>query len=346
MEKIAIGAIMKNEAPYILEWVYYHKALGFDLIIADNGGEDDTSKILIALHNRKVITRIDFRFKKKSPQFSAYRAILRLARWNGVKIIGFLDCDEFFTREIPIQSISPKFGAEYVSSEFERLNATQLSYYWLLYGSKCDQCDSSLPVLERFTYHSPMEIKRTAWDFKSFVKVKEMFKIRNFLLLGPKILSPHYFHDANETWYLDDEPAKNFDVDNKKISYINGAVLHFQIKTWEEFQRKVDRGGANTDGSKYNHNFFLCNDYNDVKSEIEKFIIDQVKTGINDLKQIIGDYSKLNSSSTCFTTFKAKVLSLGLSDIQNHEFMIFFYKISKKIKKIIAHTRKISTNIQ
>jgi len=49
MTRVAIGAIMKQEAPYILEWVAYHKALGFELIIADNGGADDTTKILTAL---------------------------------------------------------------------------------------------------------------------------------------------------------------------------------------------------------------------------------------------------------------------------------------------------------
>jgi len=76
MTRVAIGAIMKQEAPYLLEWVYYHKALGFELIIADNGGQDDTSKILTALHKTNIITRIDFRFKKTAPQIPAYRAIL------------------------------------------------------------------------------------------------------------------------------------------------------------------------------------------------------------------------------------------------------------------------------
>lgn len=104
MQRVAIGAIMKQEAPYILEWVYYHKALGFELIIADNGGDDDTSKILYGLHQSKIIQRIDFRSIKTTPQIPAYRAILRHAKKQKIDIIGFLDCDEFFTRHIPIQS--------------------------------------------------------------------------------------------------------------------------------------------------------------------------------------------------------------------------------------------------
>jgi glycosyltransferase involved in cell wall biosynthesis len=120
MTKVAIGAIMKQEAPYILEWVAYHKSLGFELIIADNGGDDRTSEILFALDQAKIIKRIDFRFFKNSPQIPAYRAILRYAKRLKIDIIGFLDCDEFFTRYFPIKTLTPEDGAEYILSEFKQ----------------------------------------------------------------------------------------------------------------------------------------------------------------------------------------------------------------------------------
>lgn len=190
MERIAIGAIMKQEAPYILEWVAYHRALGFELIIADNGGTDDTSKLLTALHNANIITRIDFRFKKTAPQIPAYRAILRLARKRGIEIVGFLDCDEFYTMNIPIQTISPASGAEHIASEFKRLNAVQISYNWLAYGSKTDCNDLSLPVLERFPYHAKFESESRSRSFKSFVLLRKVFRLSNLFLLGPQVF-PH-----------------------------------------------------------------------------------------------------------------------------------------------------------
>ncbi len=78
MAKIAICTIMKQEEPYILEWVAYHRKLGFDLVIADNGGNDRTTDLLSALDRAGLIKRLDFRWCRSRPQLPAYRALLRL----------------------------------------------------------------------------------------------------------------------------------------------------------------------------------------------------------------------------------------------------------------------------
>lgn len=58
----AIGAIFKNEGPYISEWVAYHKILGFDKIyIVDNISDDGSSEILAKLHESNEITRIEYK---------------------------------------------------------------------------------------------------------------------------------------------------------------------------------------------------------------------------------------------------------------------------------------------
>ena len=39
MDKIAVCAIFKDEAPYLLEWIAFHKMVGVDLfVLYDNGG--------------------------------------------------------------------------------------------------------------------------------------------------------------------------------------------------------------------------------------------------------------------------------------------------------------------
>ena len=41
---------MKNEAPFLLEWVAYHKAIGFDeIVICSNPSNDGTEELLAAL---------------------------------------------------------------------------------------------------------------------------------------------------------------------------------------------------------------------------------------------------------------------------------------------------------
>ncbi|MFD1808677.1 glycosyltransferase family 2 protein [Gemmobacter lanyuensis] len=43
---------MKNEGPFLLEWVAHHKALGFDhLVICTNDCEDTTTEMVVRLQS-------------------------------------------------------------------------------------------------------------------------------------------------------------------------------------------------------------------------------------------------------------------------------------------------------
>ena len=95
-DSICIAAVMKQEQPYIVEWVAWHRLLGFDIMIADNGGNDGQSELLLNLANAGLISYIDARMFTRAPQVLAYYAMFRLARRTGVRYVGFLDADEFF----------------------------------------------------------------------------------------------------------------------------------------------------------------------------------------------------------------------------------------------------------
>ena len=44
--RLAIGAIFKNEGPYILEWIAFHRAVGVDrFFIADNASDETIGAI-------------------------------------------------------------------------------------------------------------------------------------------------------------------------------------------------------------------------------------------------------------------------------------------------------------
>ncbi len=58
---ISIGAIFKNEHPFILEWLAYHISLGVhDFYIADNISTDGSSELLHYLDKAGYIHRIEF----------------------------------------------------------------------------------------------------------------------------------------------------------------------------------------------------------------------------------------------------------------------------------------------
>ncbi|HBD0355695.1 TPA: glycosyltransferase family 2 protein, partial [Escherichia coli] len=57
-----IGAIFKNEGPYILEWIAYHQSIGVDrFYIVDNVSNDTSSELLCDLHSLGIITRIEYK---------------------------------------------------------------------------------------------------------------------------------------------------------------------------------------------------------------------------------------------------------------------------------------------
>jgi hypothetical protein len=56
---IGIAAIVKNELPYLIEWIAFHRASNVNrFFIANNNSTDGTKELLIALGSRCI----DFRF--------------------------------------------------------------------------------------------------------------------------------------------------------------------------------------------------------------------------------------------------------------------------------------------
>src|SRR5690349_15223821 len=96
---LVIAAPVRGEAPYLVEWIAYHRALGVKFfLLADNADEeDDTSKLLNVLHERKIVLRFDWR-KKTQFQLDFYQQALTAARLFADGIF-FIDVDEFLRPE-------------------------------------------------------------------------------------------------------------------------------------------------------------------------------------------------------------------------------------------------------
>lgn len=57
--KIGLIGIVKNEGPYLIDWIGWHRALGIGPIaIGDNVSTDGSSELLEALHDLGEIRRV------------------------------------------------------------------------------------------------------------------------------------------------------------------------------------------------------------------------------------------------------------------------------------------------
>lgn len=102
---------MKNEGPYILEWISHHLAIGFGhFIVVTNDCEDGTDEILLALQQRGLVTHVinprvlseDLgKWQVAALRIAQYYPAYRKADW-----ILHADVDEFVRLEAPLEQIS------------------------------------------------------------------------------------------------------------------------------------------------------------------------------------------------------------------------------------------------
>ena len=61
MDKIAVCALFKDEAPYLLEWLAFHRMIGVDLfVLYDNGSSDGGADLVRASSFGRNVSIIDW----------------------------------------------------------------------------------------------------------------------------------------------------------------------------------------------------------------------------------------------------------------------------------------------
>lgn len=147
---LSICAVVKNEFPYILEFLAFHKLQGVEhFYLYDNGSTDGTFQILEELAIKKWITLRDWRAVNPI-QLRAYNDCLNMytaeSEW-----IAFIDVDEFlYSRTFPTLK-------EFIKSMvfFSGYNIGAIAAHWFLFGSNYYEEKTNGLVIERFTQREP-----------------------------------------------------------------------------------------------------------------------------------------------------------------------------------------------
>ena len=166
-DKFAIGAIFKNEQPYILEWIAFHRTIGIkNFIIADNESTDGSKDLLHLLDLAGIIHYLDFPSEPGvKPQLPCYSKILEIAQKNGLEWIAFIDANEFLMPE----SEDIDFFA-CIENPVSQEDVGAVAINWAIYGSSGLEERSDSLVLKDFTRRAPLNFS-TNMHYKSMVKV-------------------------------------------------------------------------------------------------------------------------------------------------------------------------------
>jgi hypothetical protein len=263
--KPVIGAIMKMEADYIIEWVAWHKLQGFDLIVADNCTQGAQTKLLQDLSARGYLHYVDARMHPTRPQLPAYHKIF----WAAVKLryryFGFMDTDEFFE---PLQG-DAFAGATLITTLLERADTWAVSFRWCLFGSTLNEHAKSGFVVDRFTMRGQSEAKGNRY-VKSFARINRIFLGRWWRPL--QIFdNPHFFRVSRKHYWLDGKVGARQILDDENHPWQLARIRHYAIKSHEEFKLKRGKGNVfyeiNPDEVQYLKDFDLNDVADPMKAE-------------------------------------------------------------------------------
>ncbi|MEX0285529.1 MAG: glycosyltransferase family 2 protein [Paracoccaceae bacterium] len=163
--RVIVGC-MKNEAPYILEWVAYHRAIGVDnFLIYTNGCEDGTDEILDRLQEMGVLEhRLNNDWKGNSPQQYALNQSLKEPVIQQAEWIIHIDVDEF---------INVRTGDGTLDALFAEVpDATNIAMTWRLFGHNGVERLEDKFVIDQFDSCAPKYCPKphTVWGFKTMFK--------------------------------------------------------------------------------------------------------------------------------------------------------------------------------
>lgn len=242
--QITLLATLRDEAPYIIDWIAHHRAIGItDFVLYQNDSVDGTDVLLQALHDAGHIHYSDNsnpqdappKFRALPPQRRAYGRALRHPVVQNADYVLVIDTDEFL--ELPKDQNLPNL--------LNRLqNPDVVSMPWRMMGNADQSTFTAAPVTERFTKAASPTDLGTERPFK---QVKSLYR--------PKITRLYNLHkpraarqgvnwvDPDGTPILETMKTSNQLPD---FTYETANLRHYHVKSYPEFCVKIVRGFACT----------------------------------------------------------------------------------------------------
>ncbi len=229
--KVGIIAIFKNEFPYILEWIAYHRLIGINqFYIADNISDDGSSQLLEALDQAGIITRIFFpRIGEAGPQMPAYNHILH--KYGGeVDLMAFIDADEFICIK-GFESIQ-----EVLAPMMQDSTIAAMGINWRVFGSSQHVFPPKGLVIENYIHHS-LESYDNNRHIKSIVKPSY---VKRMHVHEAKLKRGRFVNSNLNDIEFDETGAKT-----KAVCHDNLIIHHYVVKSRiDHFINKSSKGSA------------------------------------------------------------------------------------------------------
>ena len=242
--KILSATCVRNEAPFLLEWIAYYRVIGVtDFVVFSNDCEDGTTEILDILAAQGLLRHIRQQVDPgKSVQWKALQTLSQQRMLKGHDWCLFSDVDEF-----PVIHSGERRLPDAIAAMDDKVEAIALP--WRLFGANGVASFQDQPVTAQFTRSAPPDLFHPiAGRF-----FKTLFRPESFL--KPGVHRPKQRRNADVPIWADGAgrvlPTSFAAADDRlalpgmtvgrKIVELN----HYSVKSAESFLVKVARGLAN-----------------------------------------------------------------------------------------------------
>ena len=259
---------MKDEGPFVVEWVAHHLAVGFTgMMVYTNDCSDGTDTLLkrlealgIGVHHRENVIPEGMKPHPSMLKLAAGEEVIINSDWLLV-----LDADEFMVVNHPSGTLDGLVG------DLNAMNARAMVLTWRIFGSGGIRDWSRLPITDQFTRAAPAFWNK-GWGTKTMLRFDP-----KYLRLGmhrPIIKSQHRDTDYPESvlwvngsgrpleeWFK----FRGWRSIRRTVGYDWGQINHYAIKSMDAYSLRKFRGNANLKKDKYNADYWSLQDRNEVE---------------------------------------------------------------------------------
>lgn len=228
-----VVSTMKNEGPFLLEWVAHHKVIGFDhMVVCWNDCSDGTDRMLARLTEMGIVTQHPTAIRKGGIQRSALRQARTYPEVQNADWVYVCDADEFLNIHAGDHSVRALVEAS--------AGADVISVPWRIFGSGGVEGYEDAPVTTRF--------RRCEMPFHPATNPKAGHQVKS-LFTGQDRFKRYGLHVP----VLPDEGAEAFRiarpggalVTDSDPSFAVAQVNHYILRSMDSYLVKRDRGRAN-----------------------------------------------------------------------------------------------------
>ena len=288
MYDLVVVTIVRDEAPYIKEWIDYHLLAGVNhFLIYDNESSDNLKEILQPYIDKKLVTRIDY--PQVNRQLEAYNDAVNYFKFFCRRMV-FLDVDEFIFPQDG--KTIPEIADEILGDD----NAGLAINFHVFGSSGLENADYDVGILERFTHRANDDWKPLVDEIPSGnAAIKTIADPRRIKFFSD---NPHIPEFWDDNFAVNEELKKVTENFSAPVSANKIVINYYATKSREEYLNKIHRRKTSRFAAKNELADFEGNDQNSVVDEEilsyrEKLRAEQIPDGGNDLK-ILSNRNRAN----------------------------------------------------